>query len=96
MNTNDWVSVDESMPQGTDAVPPLPEWIDSSYTLDKRTITAYVREAKGKNLRNVFIRLVETADIVGGVDAIDTYDVDASVDVDGEGNLIGITIYWKL
>lgn len=72
------------------------EWIDPSYTVEKRDVMAHIRETKGSKLHYAFVRLVkDVTEVEGGIDAIYTVDMNqASVDFDASGKMIGITLYW--
>lgn len=50
----------------------------------------HVREVKGPRLRTAFIRLVPEH-----TGPIETFDVEASVDLDEHGAIIGVNIVWE-
>ncbi|HJS83801.1 MAG TPA: hypothetical protein VJ742_13315 [Nitrososphaera sp.] len=63
--------------------------------MSEREQKAYIREIKTEEVHHIFVRLVDSRDdIAGGLDAIYTLDIDASVDFDADGKLIGISLLW--
>lgn len=61
----------------------------------ERNQEVYIREWQSDELYTLFVRLVGAPDIVGGIDAIWTVDVDASIDFDAAGNAIGFHMTWN-
>lgn len=63
---------------------------------DERKQEVCIREVKTAGYHNMSIRFVDAKDVAGGLDAIEIIDVSASVDVDAEGNVIGVHLLWEV